>query len=61
TGTRGTVTFDEPQMAVAPGQGAAFYELDESVSAGTDLSLGGGWIESAARTESSPESLEVAR
>jgi hypothetical protein len=48
-------------MAVAPGQGAAFYELDESVSAGTDLSLGGGWIESAARTESSPESLEVAR
>lgn len=30
------VTFDEPQRAVAPGQGVAFYE--------GDLLLGGGWI-----------------
>ncbi|QDV07643.1 tRNA-specific 2-thiouridylase MnmA [Planctomycetes bacterium Poly30] len=60
-GTRGIVTFDEPQMAVAPGQGAAFYELDEAAHAGTELSLGGGWIESAARSQESPEALEVAR
>jgi len=30
------VTFDRPQLAVAPGQGAAFYD--------GDLLLGGGWI-----------------
>jgi tRNA-specific 2-thiouridylase len=34
------VAFDEPQLAVAPGQGAAFYRGDRL--------LGGGWI---ARTE----------
>lgn len=35
------VVFDEPQRAVAPGQGVAFYE--------DDLLLGGGWIASARR------------
>ena len=48
-GTRSAkVTFDEPQMAVAPGQGAAFYALNGDGTAG-DLSLGGGWIQSADR------------
>ena len=32
------VRFDEPELAVTPGQGAAFYEGDRL--------LGGGWIES---------------
>ncbi|MCH2103041.1 MAG: tRNA 2-thiouridine(34) synthase MnmA [Planctomycetes bacterium] len=35
------VRFDEPQVAVAAGQGAAFYEGDRL--------LGGGWIQSAER------------
>jgi tRNA-specific 2-thiouridylase len=35
------VRFDEPQHAVAPGQGAAFYRGDRL--------LGGGWIRSAPR------------
>ena len=35
------VVFDEPQVAVAAGQGAAFYECDRL--------LGGGWIESTSR------------
>lgn len=48
-GAVATVRFDEPQMAVAPGQGAAFYALDEAGRAGTDLCLGGGWIRSARR------------
>jgi len=38
---RATVVFDDPQLAVTPGQGAAFYE--------EDLLLGGGWIASAER------------
>lgn len=41
-GARGTVVFDQPQIAVAPGQGAAFY-VD-------DLLLGGGWIASTQRS-----------
>lgn len=49
-----TVTFDDPQMAIAPGQGAAFYELDEAAGEGGDLSLGGGWIRSAARLGQAP-------
>lgn len=60
SGKRGVVTFDESQMAVAPGQGAAFYELDDATGKGGDLSLGGGWIESAARLKSTAESVEVA-
>lgn len=48
------VTFDDPQMAIAPGQGAAFYELDEATGLGGDLSLGGGWIRSAQRAGMGP-------
>ena len=33
------VLFDEPQSAVAPGQGAAFYQGERLV--------GGGWIQSS--------------
>jgi tRNA-specific 2-thiouridylase len=36
-GSRVEVTFDEPQRAVTPGQGAVFYD--------GDLLLGGGWID----------------
>ncbi|MEZ5978548.1 MAG: tRNA 2-thiouridine(34) synthase MnmA [Planctomycetota bacterium] len=36
---RATVVFDEPQLAVTPGQGAAFYVGDRLI--------GGGWIASA--------------
>jgi len=36
------VLFDEPQLAVAPGQGAAFYQVDPAEG---DLLLGGGWID----------------
>jgi len=39
-GATATVRFEEPQLAVAPGQGAAFYR-DDSL-------IGGGWIESVA-------------
>jgi tRNA-specific 2-thiouridylase len=35
------VAFDEPELAVAPGQGAAFYIGDRLV--------GGGWIDSTRR------------
>lgn len=35
------VRFEEPQLALTPGQGAAFYR--------DDLLLGGGWIESVER------------
>ncbi len=40
-GDGATVTFDEPQSAVAAGQGAAFYEDDRL--------LGGGWIGATTR------------
>jgi len=39
------VSFDEPQVAVAAGQGAAFYQADRL--------LGGGWIQSAERVDMS--------
>jgi tRNA-specific 2-thiouridylase len=38
-GASAEVVFDEPELAVAPGQGAAFYRGDEL--------LGGGWIASS--------------
>ncbi len=38
-GGRAQIDFDEPQLAVAPGQGAAFYQGERL--------LGGGWIVSA--------------
>ncbi len=38
---RAEVVFDQPQLAIAPGQGAAFYR--------GDLLLGGGWIEKSTR------------
>jgi tRNA-specific 2-thiouridylase len=41
------VVFDEPQMAVTPGQGAAFYR--------GELLLGGGWIESTPRSRAANE------
>jgi tRNA-specific 2-thiouridylase len=41
------VVFDEPQAAVTPGQGAAFYR--------GDLLLGGGWIDSTPRSKSAAE------
>lgn len=37
-GTRARVVFDAPELAVTPGQGAAFYRDDQL--------LGGGWIRS---------------
>jgi tRNA-specific 2-thiouridylase len=43
-GDRARVEFDEPQHAVAPGQGAAFYRGDRL--------LGGGWIAWAGRPAS---------
>jgi tRNA-specific 2-thiouridylase len=45
-GGAATAHFDAPQLAVAPGQGAAFYQ-------GTRL-LGGGWIDSAVRQGAAP-------
>ncbi len=55
TGDRGRarVTFDEPVLAVAPGQGGALYTAQAGrfgarrIEAGERL-LGGGWIETAA-------------
>ncbi len=41
------VTFDEPELSVTPGQGAAFYD--------GDLLLGGGWIDHTARAERASE------
>ena len=49
-GGRFAVTFDEPQAAVAPGQGAALYDGDRL--------LGGGWIDVAHPVD--PDALEGA-
>ena len=58
-GRTALVEFDEPQMAVAPGQGAAFYELGDDGEGG-DLSLGGGWIRAARRRGlEAPEGAET--
>ena len=48
TGGRVRVELDEPQSAVTPGQGVAFYD--------GDVVLGGGWIGHAAADECSAES-----
>ncbi len=44
-GRRATVTFDEPQEGVAPGQACVFYATDET----DDRVLGGGWIRQTVR------------
>ncbi len=51
-GTRAVVTFDDPQLAVAAGQGAALYH--------GDLLLGGGWIHSAERVTVAGAELDPA-
>lgn len=48
---RARVVFDEPQVGVAPGQGAAFYHAD--------LLLGGGWIDRTRRLDPTPSSPEA--
>ncbi len=48
SGTRAEIVLDEPELAVAPGQGAAFYRGDRL--------LGGGWI---ASTSSGVEDVAV--
>ena len=50
-GVRARVRFDEPQHAVAPGQGAAFYRGERL--------LGGGWIARAERTRPGAGLLQV--
>lgn len=45
-GSTAEVVFDEPELAVAPGQGAAFYLGDRL--------LGGGWIASATLARAAP-------
>ena len=47
-GDEARVVFDEPQRAVAPGQGAAFYRAE--------LLLGGGWIRSTERVAGARQS-----
>jgi tRNA-specific 2-thiouridylase len=42
-GEAASVVFDSGELAVTPGQGAAFYD--------GDLLLGGGWIESTSRAD----------
>jgi tRNA-specific 2-thiouridylase len=46
-GKEAEVVFDEPQVSVTPGQGAAFYR--------GDLLLGGGWIDSTPRSRAKAE------
>jgi tRNA-specific 2-thiouridylase len=35
--TRAEVVFDQPQLAITPGQAAVFYD--------SDVVIGGGWID----------------
>ena len=46
-GREAEVVFDEPQVSVTPGQGAALYR--------GDLLLGGGWIDSTPRSRARSE------
>lgn len=52
-GERAEVRFEEPQMAVAPGQGAAFYLGDRLV--------GGGWIDRVRRVGDDPGAPRTAQ
>lgn len=52
-GSTARVTFDEPELAVTPGQGAAFYDAD--------LLLGGGWIDATVRSDRTPAQVCVER
>ncbi len=45
-GASAEVMFDEPEISVTPGQGAAFYEDDRLI--------GGGWIEATVRAAADP-------
>ena len=42
-GDHASVIFDEPQMAITPGQAVVFYAADEV--------LGGGWIETSQKAQ----------
>ena len=46
TASGAEVVFDEPELAVTPGQGAAFYDGDRL--------LGGGWIDAAVTARTAP-------
>jgi tRNA-specific 2-thiouridylase len=48
-----TVVFDEPELSVTPGQGAAFYDGDRL--------LGGGWIDRCVNARSSIAAEEASR
>jgi tRNA-specific 2-thiouridylase len=47
-GDRAEVRFNEPEVSVSPGQGAAFYHADRL--------LGGGWIRSTVRSATTQDS-----
>ena len=53
SGREAEVAFDEPQVSVTPGQGAAFYQGDRLV--------GGGWIDSSARSAPSARAVPIER
>lgn len=49
-GSKARVVFDEPQFAVTPGQGAAFYRgSDGGDDANDERLVGGGWIANTSR------------
>ncbi len=45
-GAKPEIVFDEPEVSVTPGQGAAFYEGDRLI--------GGGWIDATVRAGAAP-------